>query len=84
MELVPSERAVLGQISALFLEASVRTYRLKALTSRWPVLHYDAYDGGYSGLVKKGYVARSADGLSFSITNTGFKAMSAIAKGRRQ
>jgi hypothetical protein len=82
-ELVPSERAVLGQISALFLEASVRTYRLKALTSRWPVLHYDAYNGGYVGLVQKGFIAKSTDGLSFSITNSGLRAMGAIAKERR-
>lgn len=75
MDLVPSERAVLGQVRVLFLEGSLRTYRLKALTSRWPVLHYDAYSGGYDGLVRKGLIAGSTDGQAFSITNAGFRAM---------
>lgn len=73
MDLIPSERAVLGHIRNLFLEASVRTYRLVALTSRWPPLHYDAYHGGYAGLVKKGLIAKSADEQLFSITNAGMK-----------
>ena len=75
MELKPSERAVLGQIRVLFLEASERTHRLRALTSRWPVLHYDAYRGGYAGLIKKGLIAGSADGQGFDITDAGFKAI---------
>ena len=75
MELIPSERAVLRQIRDLFLEASVRTYRLGALTSRWPPLHYDAYRGGYAGLVKKGFIAKSADEQLFRITDSGMKAM---------
>ena len=75
MELIPSERAVLGHIRSLFMEASVRTYRLVALTSRWPPLHYDAYRGGYAGLVEKGFIAKSPDEQLFSITNAGMKAM---------
>lgn len=73
MELIPSERAVLRQIRDLFLESSLRTYRLNLLTGRWPVIHYDAYRGGLAGLVKKGLIA--SDGLAFSITNAGLKAM---------
>jgi hypothetical protein len=75
VDLIPSERAVLRQIRDLFLEASVRTYRLNVLTSRWPVTHYDAYRGGYAGLLSKGLIAKSADELCFSITNAGMKAM---------
>jgi hypothetical protein len=75
MELIPSERAVLSQIRDLFLEASVRTYRLNLLTSRWPPIHYDAYRGGYVGLVNKGLIAKSSDEQFFSITNTGMKTM---------
>jgi hypothetical protein len=75
MELVPSERAVLRQIRDLFLEASVRTYRLNTLTSRWPASHYDAYRGGYAGLVSKGLIAKSPDEQCFSITNAGMRAM---------
>ena len=75
MDLKPSERAVLGQIRVLFLEASGRTFRLRELTSRWPVLHYDAYSGGYASLIKRGLIAGSADGQGFGITSAGFKAM---------
>lgn len=75
MDLIPSERAVLRQIRDLFLESSVRTYRLNVLTSRWPATHYDAYRGGYAGLLSKGLIAKSADALCFSITNAGMKAM---------
>ena len=83
MDLKPGERAVLGQIRVLFLEASGRTFRLRELTSRWPVLHYDAYSGGYASLIKRGLIAGSADGQGFGITSAGFKAMAitpAIAK----
>ena len=75
MDLKPSERAVLGQIRVLFLEASGRTFRLRELTSRWPVLHYDAYSGGYASLIKRGLIAGSVDGQGFGITSAGFKAM---------
>jgi hypothetical protein len=75
MELIPSERAVLRQIQDLFLEASVRTYRLNLLTSRWPVTHYEAYRAGFAGLAVKRLIVRSADTQLFSITNAGLKAM---------
>jgi hypothetical protein len=75
MELIPSERAVLSQIRDLYLEASVRTYRVNILTQRWPVTHFDAYRGGYAGLVSKGLIAKSEDERFFSITNAGLKAM---------
>jgi hypothetical protein len=75
MTLIPSERAVLDQIRVLFFEASVRTYRLRTLSSRWPVSHYDAYSGGYAGLIKKGLITGSADGHGFTITNAGLMAM---------
>ena len=75
MELIPSERAVLGQIRMLFLEASLRTYRFTVLTARWPATHFDAYRAGYMGLVQKGLIVRSADAQLFSITNAGLQAM---------
>jgi hypothetical protein len=75
MEFVPSELAVLRQLRDLFQEASVRTYRLTMLTSRWPAGHYDAYRGGYVGLVKRGLILPSADQRFFSITSAGLKAM---------
>lgn len=75
MNLTPSERAVLGQIRDLFLEGSVRSYRVSILTGRWPVTHYDAYRGGLEGLVSKGLIAMGANEQSFSITNAGMRAM---------
>ena len=75
MTLIPSEKAVLKQVRDLFLEGSARTYRLNALTIRWPGLHYDAYNQGYEGLVRKGLLTTSADGQAFTITNAGMKAL---------
>jgi hypothetical protein len=78
MELVPSERAVLKIIRTLFLEASRRTHPITLLRSRWPALHSDAYDGGYVGLIRKGLVATSSDGLLFSVTTAGLRAMTQV------
>ena len=75
MQLIPSELAVLRQIRDLFREAAARTYRLNLLTSRWPPLHYEAYRGGFAGLLRKGFIARSADGQAFHLTTAGMKAM---------
>lgn len=75
MELIPGERAVLRQIRDLFLEASLRSYRLNMLTARWPATHYDAYRSGYAGLVGKGLIEQSPDEQFFSITNAGLRAM---------
>ena len=73
MDLVPSERAVLTLIRMLFLEGRSRTHRVTVLQSRWPVVHAQAYDGGYIGLLKKRLIEASADHQSFTITNAGLK-----------
>jgi hypothetical protein len=75
MDLTPSELAVLTQLRDLFLEASVRTYQMSRLTSRWPATHYDAYRGGYVRLLKKGFISASSDKRFFTITNAGLRAM---------
>jgi hypothetical protein len=75
MDLTPSERAVLAQIRDLFLEASVRSYRLSILTGRWPAIHFDAYRGGFDGLVRKGLIVKGFKEQSFNITNAGMRAM---------
>ena len=77
MDLIPSERAVLGLIRMLFLEANSRSHRVTALRARWPVLHVPAYEGGYLGLAEKGLIAISADAQAFQITNAGLRAMTA-------
>jgi hypothetical protein len=74
-ELIPSERAVLGLIRMLFLEANSRTHRVTALRARWPVLHVPAYEGGYLGLAEKGLISISPDAQAFQITNAGLNAM---------
>lgn len=76
-DLVPAERAVLKIIRVLFLEASSRTHRIALLRSRWPVLHADAYGGGFAGLMQKGLVSLSSDGQIFTVTNRGLREMSA-------
>jgi hypothetical protein len=75
VELIPSERAVLRQVLDLFLEASLRTHRFSALSSRWPSAHYQAYRQGFDGLVRKGLIAKTEDEQSFSITNAALKAL---------
>ena len=73
--LIPSERAVLMQVRDLFQEATARTYRLTALMSRWPHVHFDAYRAGYAGLIQKGLLVSSADGQIFTITPRGLSFM---------
>ena len=75
MDFVPSERAVLRQVRDLFAESSVRTYRLTVLTSRWPAAHYEAYRGGYNGLLRRGLLVQSSGRDLFGITTAGLKAM---------
>jgi len=71
MDLIPSERAVLQIIRALMLESKSRAYLVTTLRSRWPVLHIQAYEGGYCGLVAKHLIQLSPDRQSFSVTNAG-------------
>ena len=75
MQLVPNERAVLKVIRMLVVEASKTTHRVTLLRSRWPVLHFEAYSGGYVSLMEKGLIAASPDGQDFSVTDAGLKWM---------
>jgi hypothetical protein len=75
VDLTPAERAVLRQVQDLFREASIRSYRLTLLTSRWPAMHHEAYRTGYDGLVKKGLLVQSANQQLFGISDVGMKAM---------
>jgi hypothetical protein len=71
MDLVPSERAVLHIIRALMQESKSRAYLVTLLRSRWPVLHLQAYDSGYRGLLDKRLIELSADQRMFSLTSAG-------------
>jgi|1185.fasta_scaffold19788_3 6-phosphofructokinase len=71
MDLVPSEKAVLHTIRALMQESKSRAYLVTILRSRWPVLHVQAYDSGYRGLIDKRLIELSADQRTFSVTSAG-------------
>jgi hypothetical protein len=71
MNLVPSERAVLHIIRALMQESRSRSYLVTTLRSRWPVLHLQAYDSGYCGLLDKRLIELAPDKKTFSITSAG-------------
>lgn len=71
MNLVPSERAVLGMIRTLVLQSKSRTHRVTVLRGQWPPMHADAYDAGYVGLIAKRLILVSRDKQTFSVTSTG-------------
>lgn len=71
MELIPSEKAVLTIIRALIQESRSHAHLVTALRSRWPVLHMQAYESGYFGLIEKRLVVISPDKTQFSVTRAG-------------
>lgn len=75
MDLTADERAVLRQVQDLFGEASVTSYRLASLMSRWPASHREAYRIGFDGLVQKGLLIQRPGEQLFSITSAGLRAM---------
>lgn len=77
MDLIPSERAVLHIIRALMLESNSRAHLVATLRARWPVLHVQAYEGGYCGLIAKRLIQVSPDQHSFSVTSAGLACLSA-------
>ena len=77
MDLIPSERAVLNTIRALMLETNSRAHRVTSLRSRWPVLHLQAYESGYWGLIAKRLIQVSPDEQSFSVTGAGLACLGA-------
>jgi hypothetical protein len=75
LDLTPVERAVLRQVRDLFGEASVTSYRLGSLVSRWPEAHRAANQIAFDGLVKKGLLVQRPGEQMFGITTAGLKAM---------
>ena len=71
MNLVPSERAVLGMIRTLVVQSRSRTHRVTVLRGQWPPMHAEVYDSGYIGLIAKRLIQVSSDQQSFSITSSG-------------
>jgi two-component system, cell cycle response regulator len=76
--LTPAEQAILRQIGGLIQHSGANLHAVKDLTATWPPLHRDAYRGGYMGLVRKGFIAPSANGDAFSITQTGLKVLAVV------
>jgi hypothetical protein len=71
MELIPSEKAVLKIIRTLIDESKSHAHLVATLRSRWPVLHAQAYESGYSGLIEKRLVLLSPDKSKFSVSSVG-------------
>ncbi len=71
MNLVPSERAVLGMIRTLVVQSKSFTHRVTVLRGLWPPMHADAYDTGYVGLIAKRLVQVSPDKQTFRVTSSG-------------
>lgn len=80
LELTPAERAVLRQIRDIFGQASITSYRLPMLISRWPATHREAYRIGFDSLVKKGLLLQRAGDQLFSVTSAGLRAMAYDAR----
>ena len=76
--LTPAEQVILRQIGGLIQNGGANLHSVKDLTATWPPLHRAAYRGGYMGLVKKGFIAPSANGDAFSITQTGLRVLAAV------
>ena len=68
MDLIPSERAVLKLIRTLIEESKSHAQLVRTLRSRWPVLHAEAYQSGYHGLIEKRLVVLSPDKSQFSLS----------------
>lgn len=71
MDLAPGERAVLGMIRALVVESKSRTHRVTTLRAQWPIMHTEAYDAGYIGLIAKRLIVASSDKQTFGVTSLG-------------
>lgn len=80
MDLTPGEKAVLGQIRALYATEARRDHQVKALMMQWPPIHHEAYRRAYGGLVAK-LLIQDVDAQMFRITETG---LSAIGVAPRQ
>ena len=82
MDLTPGEKAVLGQIRALYAAEARREHQLKALMMQWPPIHHDAYKRAYGGLLAK-LLIQDVDAQVFRLTETGLSAIGVAIPKRR-
>jgi hypothetical protein len=77
MDFSAGERAVLGQIRALYANSARRDHPIRALTVQWPSLHCDAYTKAFGGLVAKRLIQLppGSDVQWFEITDAGLRSM---------
>jgi hypothetical protein len=75
MQLTAAERAILLQVRDLFGEASVTSYRVASLVSRWPAGERDAYQNAFNELVRKGLLVQDPGEQMFGVTAAGLMAM---------
>jgi len=74
MDLTPGEKAVLGQIRALYAIEASRDHQVKALMMQWPPIHHEAYKRAYAGLVARALIEDVGTQL-FRITEAGLGAI---------
>lgn len=82
MDLTPGEKAVLGQIRALYATEARREHQLKALMMQWPPIHHEAYKRAYGGLLAK-LLIQDVDAQVFRLTEMGLSAIGVGLQKRR-
>lgn len=82
MDLTPGERAVLGQIRALYATEARQEHQLKALMMQWPPIHHAAYKRAYGGLLAK-LLIQDVDAQVFRLTEAGLSAIGVAVERRR-
>jgi hypothetical protein len=84
VDLTPGEKAVLGQIRALYATEAREEHQLKALMMQWPPIHHAAYKRAYGGLLAK-LLIQDVNAQVFRLTAAGLNAIGvAILKRRPQ
>jgi hypothetical protein len=82
VDLTPGEKAVLGQIRALYATEARREHQLKALMMQWPPIHHEAYRRAYGGLLAK-LLIQDVNAQVFRLTEIGLSAIGVALQKRR-
>ena len=82
MDLTPGEKAVLGQIRALYATEARQEHQLKALMMQWPPIHHAAYKRAYGGLLAK-LLIEDLNAQAFRLTEAGLSAIGVATHKRR-
>jgi hypothetical protein len=82
VDLTPGEKAVLGQIRALYATEARQEHQLKALMMQWPPIHHAAYKRAYGGLLAK-LLIEDVNAQAFRLTEAGLGAIGVATHKRR-